>query len=80
MNFTSGDLKTLKNLIIVLKKQGVSRFKTPEFELELGTPPPKATRKRRSQAADTSDDIETDQYSPTDVLLWSAPGLNSEAS
>jgi hypothetical protein len=76
------DLKELNKLIALLRKSGVSSYKTPELELVLTEAPVAVRRSRtaKNKAAPVIDDVSgipTDGISEEALLMWSSDtGIN----
>lgn len=74
------DLKNtseLSKFIDLLRKKGVKSFKQGELSLELLPEAPLSNYKRK-QPTDTSDVIQTEEFSDEDALFWSSAGLPEE--
>lgn len=70
-------IKNLRKLVKFCREQGVLSVKTAEIELTLA--PAALFPQVKNVPRETSDAIETDEMSPEDVLLWSAPGVEHNA-
>jgi hypothetical protein len=76
------DIKNLKKVIKLMRKEGVLELKTPEIEMKL-TPDaiePLARETPISQTTDSSNENEIPAYSDLDTLFWSSPGYVPEDS
>lgn len=67
-------LKKLKKLSEMMKKQGILVYKTPEIELQLS---PSAISLESSEP-ETNKPLKTEELTPEQILLWSAPGSESD--
>lgn len=65
--------KELRETVLFMRRNGVLKFKTMDFELEIDPNSIKLPVKRSNKKVDTSD--EPPKLSEEDVLLWSAPGM-----
>lgn len=65
----------LISLIKLLRRQGVTIYRTPELELVLA----EKTQPRAYKEA-TKQDIGTPQYSDEQMLMWSSAGIPEEAA
>lgn len=67
------DTKLLKNLANACRKAGIKSFKGFGFEFTLAEVIPKAPRvKANTTEVDTNQPIETNGFSPEDMLYWSS--------
>jgi hypothetical protein len=75
------DVKKLKKLILLMRKQGVLSLKASPFEITLSPLALQVTDevKTPAQPSDTDPTIDVPSYSEDDLLFWSAPGIPQEA-
>lgn len=69
------DLKQLKALIALCRKNGVTSIKHGDIELTLGEIPNKVPKKgtqKKDQVSELSEKIESDSLSPEALLFWSS--------
>jgi hypothetical protein len=64
--------KNIKNLIKLMKKEGVLFLKLPEIELTLA---PQAISNQTRKKVTEEDSVSTPQYTPEEIMMWSVPGL-----
>lgn len=70
----SPDLKQLKALIALCRKNGVLSVKCGDIELTLGETPVKQTKNNRKEDKPSAltDKVESDTLSPEALLFWSS--------
>lgn len=67
------ELKELKDLLKVLRQNGVTQFNTPDISLTLSDTFEKKSR-RSEPEVDLDEESEWDRLSDEDKMLWSAKG------
>lgn len=70
------DLKKLKKVTAFMRKQGILNYKTPELELSLA--PAALITEPLSQAEPSQTEDLKPEFSPEEMLFWSAPGLHPD--
>jgi hypothetical protein len=71
------DLKELQKIIQFCRKNGITRLKEGEIEIDIAAVAlfPESAYKRKQAEADNKDPVSETEYSEDDLLFWSSAGV-----